>query len=530
MAPGHARAQDYAGNYRIVSDGTTAEVPEWGPDCNQRPENHRGATGRQVRVSVDGSNLVIEDRPRMRTDGCWSDNPQVRRVSGSGGNGRWSVRCSTPSADYQQVDGTYTTTAEGDRITLRDRTVYRWQLRGSTCHATLTRSMVLEKIVTAPPPQDAAPVARTPVPDAAARPQARCAVPGPAARLAIVSGARAASAGSRVCYRAQLQDAIGCPAINGATAVVTWSVTRRSGASPAGEGGCVTIAQGTPTGTEFVVAASAGGFEERVTLRVAAASEPREEITEILAEDAGVLEDPTTTAENAVGGVRSGTTPTPGPAPDAGRHRIVALLAALAALALAAAVFVLRRRDTPAPKGARHGGDPAGTDTASSRNTGSDGAPPSAASRAESPREAASAPLPAGAPAKTERREPAPTLAQTMIGTMPSPNERAVPPVLEGRPPPAQAPSAGAEAGRRDARRCPVCSQKFSHEIAFCPEHGVALVASEGPSSGSIAGPSGGAPPSQTTGERSSRCPRCGRVFGPGHVFCGEDGTPLERI
>ena len=82
VAAATASAQEFAGNYRITSDVTTAEVPEWGSDCGQRPENHRGNTGRQVRVSEDGTNLVIEDRPRMRTDGCWSQNPRARPVDG----------------------------------------------------------------------------------------------------------------------------------------------------------------------------------------------------------------------------------------------------------------------------------------------------------------------------------------------------------------------------------------------------------------------------------------------------------------
>jgi hypothetical protein len=581
-----AEAQDYAGNYRIVADGTTAEVPEWGPDCGQRPESHRGSTGRQVRVSADGSNLVIEDRPRMRTDGCWSQNPQVRRVSGGGGNGRWTVQCATSPTDYQHEDGTYTTTIEGDRMTLRDRTVYRWQLRTSNCRATLTRVMTYERIATTTAAQDAAvSIVRPAAQDASTRPQPRCAVPGPAARLAIVSGARAASAGARVCFRAQLQDASGCPAINGANAVVTWNVTRRGGPTPPGEGGCVTIAQGVPPGTEFLVAASAGGLEEQVTLRVVSASEPREAITEILAEDAGGLEiQGPTEAQNTVGAVRSGGLPV---APqDTSRNVAVAALAALAALALAAAVFVLRRSRHPAGTGPRDassvtneplaagshaaGSHAAGSHAASSHAAGSHAAGSYAAGslaagshaagslaagssardaettpRTPSVSEGASPPTPpAGAPnvALTPRpvdpRETRSPLAQTMIGAMPSPETRAVPekheplraPTGGSTSPPAsaQGPSTRATAPR-ETRRCPVCDLRFSHENAFCPEHGVALVALDASAPGALAGPATGAPSARAVAEQTTlRCPRCGRGYGPGHVFCGEDGARLE--
>ena len=116
--PNTARAQDIAGNYRLTNDSTSAEVPEWGSDCGQRPESHRGSTGRAVRVSMDGNNVVIEDRPRMRSDGCWSQNPRVRRTGGGGSAPRWTSQCSTPADDYQHEEATYTTSIEGTRIVL----------------------------------------------------------------------------------------------------------------------------------------------------------------------------------------------------------------------------------------------------------------------------------------------------------------------------------------------------------------------------------------------------------------------------
>jgi hypothetical protein len=107
-------------------------------------------------------------------------------------------------------------------------------------------------------------------------------------------------------------------------------------------------------------------------------------------------------------------------------------------------------------------------------------------------------------------------------------------------------------------KRCPTCDQQFSWENAFCPEHGVVLVAldavagepraptapkSRGRSddlnrtriAGStdatqtpqapVASPAASPPVSPTL-----RCPICGKTYGPGNIFCGEDGSRLEGV
>ena len=551
LAAQSAFAQDFAGNYRITSDVTSAEVPEWGADCGQRPENHRGSTGRTVRVSEDGANLVIEDRPRMRTDGCWSQNPRVRRSSTNGGAGRWSTQCASPAEDYQREEGTYTTTFESNTLTLRDRTIYRWTLQTSSCRATITRTMVYQR-QDAPAPADSG-VAPQPPRDSGVR-VARCALPGPASRLAIVSGRRSTTPGSRVCFRAQLQDADGCAAINSASAVITWSVARRAGAgeAPPGEGGCVTIAPSVAAGTEFTVTASSStGLEERVTLRVVTAEESSSLVAQIIEDDsdAGTSSDQDAGAAPRIDeGVGTAAPPAPAQAQaSSGRNAVVAGLTAIAVLLAGAAFFVLRKKK-PAP-------------------TRDD---------VDEPRSSSHGPA-TPAPEPEQKKVPPASLAQTMIGAMPTGTDTVLENAAPRRPSassmpatqapqrapaaetPAHAHAASAAAAMapvaQKTKRCPVCDQRFTQENAFCPDHGAALIAADdkvivratapsappppAPEAPSIAPsrPSKHDPLAQThiagsaaTATITLRCPKCGRGYGPGNIFCGDDGSRLEGV
>lgn len=558
LAAQSAFAQDFAGNYRITSDVTAAEVPEWGPDCGQRPENHRGSTGRTVRVSEDGTNLVIEDRPRMRTDGCWSQNPRARRSSTNGGAGRWTTQCSSPAEDYQREEGTYTTTFANNTLTLRDRTVYRWTLQSSSCRATITRTMVYER-QDAPAPADSGVAPPTPH-DSGVR-AARCALPGPASRLAIVAGRRSTTPGSRVCFRAQLQDTEGCAAINSASAVITWTVARRSGAgdAPAGEGGCVTIAPSVAAGTEFTITASSStGLEERVTLRVVTAEESNSLVAQIIDEgsDAGASESQDAGAAPRIDeGVGTAAPPIapPAQANSGSRNAAVAGLTAIAVLLAGAAFFVLRKKK-PEPTSAQDEPAPSAAPTEAS-------APPRAPEAPEAPKKA-----------------PPTSLAQTMIGAMPTgtdnvlenaaprrPSASSMPatqapapaaaPVAASFPSPAHAASAAAAEAMapvaQKTKRCPVCNQRFTQENAFCPDHGAALIAADDKVIVHATAPSAPPPPAPEPPSRPSkhdplaqthiagsaatatvtlRCPKCGRGYGPGNIFCGDDGSRLEGV
>ena len=567
-------AQDFAGNYRITSDVTNAEVAEWGSDCGQRPESHRGNTGRQVRVSMDGAQLVVEDRPRMRSDSCWSQNPRTRRVSSSGSNGRWTTQCTSPAEDYQHEDGTYATAIEGNRLTLRDRTVYRWSLQGSACRATIVRTMVYERL-DAPTPVTDSGVAETPRPpaDSGVR-QARCALPGPASRISIIAGRRSTTPGTRVCFRAQLVDADGCLAINSTGSVITWAVARRNGGeAPPGEGGCVTVAPAIPAGTEFTITASANnGFEERVVLRVVTPEESSSLVAQIIEEgDASTSEDAAIAPRISDGlGSVSGVVAPTSSAQTGSRNALVALLTAVAVLLVGVAFIMVRRKrsaTTPDPSEAPRPSAPTAQQAAAMVQPA-----PAPAAAKQTPAGGVGrirkdeAPFPASAP------QSGPTnLAQTMIGAMPAGTSGVIVAAIENvhekrassssmaavSPPPSppQAPEPP-----KQTKRCPVCNQRFGVENAFCPDHGVALVDLEGAqpkvlvaanvASQSVPAPPPTAPaPTAPTRPRvpddlartpiagsahepaaatpTLRCPTCGKSFGPGNIFCGEDGSRL---
>lgn len=550
LAPAVARAQDYAGNYRVSSDVTSAEVPEWGPDCGSRPESHRGSTGRQVRVSMDGPQLVVEDRPRMRSDGCWSQNPRTRRVSTSGGNGRWTTQCTSPAEDYQHEDGTYTTSVEGNRLTLRDRTVYRWTLQNSSCRATITRTIVYERVDAPAPTQDSGVAVTPPTAQDSGLRVARCALPGPAARMAIIAGRRSTTPGSRVCFRAQLQDAAGCPAIDGSSAVITWSVARRGGgAAPAGEGGCVTVAPSEPPGTEFSITASAAtGLEERVLLRVVSAEESQSLVAQsIEEEDAGALDDASTPRiREDFGSIAVGT---PIDASSSSKRNIVvAALTAAAVLLAGVAVFLLRKKK---PEPSRRPSEPPRVmKVEPAPSEGNRASTPPGGPRVrkdEVPIPMQQMPIGGLPPLGAGASQPRPTnLNETMIGAMPAGTSG----VLAGAgvvgagpraPSKATEPSTAAAsvASPPLTKRCPACNQRFSAENAFCPDHGVALVESDAavteprvdhaaPSRAQSEGARTRVVGTAETPTRTLRCPVCNKTFAPGNVFCGEDGVRLE--
>lgn len=540
-----AHAQDFAGMYRLVSDVTTAEVPEWGSDCGHRPENHRGSAGRQVRVSADGSQLVVEDRPRMRSDGCWSQNPRVRRTGGSGGGTRWTTECATPNDDYQREEGTYTTTVEGQRILLRDRTVYRWQLRTSACRATLARVITLELVEgTTPPPARDVVVVEPPRDATAPRPpvQARCSLPGPAVRLAIVAGRRSTEPGSRVCFRAQTLDSSGCPSINSGAVPVTWTAARRGGEALGGDGGCVVIPSTLAAGTDVLVTATSGGLQAELTLRIAT----REELSALVAqsieeEDAGVSPE---IVARAVGAGLATVTPaeTPAPPPVSPlRNVLIAGLVAVAVAVLGAAIFVITRKREPAKqKSSIRLIEDSPAQPPTSQPSATDPVAPQDGMR----------PTPPGGLSTRTRKDEIPIpISQMPIGgfvqgaaalgvKFTAKSSATTPPVAQ---PPAERPK---------TKECPACRLHFTDEVGFCPEHGVLLVPI-GSVSVTPNGPKAGAPVdlARTMMEGSPLdlgdvvapkpnlaspppdaplvCPTCAKRFSSENIFCGEDGARL---
>ncbi len=491
IAPRRAFAQDLSGTYRVVTDQTTVQIPEWGGDCGPRPTSRTGNTGREATVTADGSQLTIQDgRHRHRTDGCWSDNPHARRISASHTGSRWTVICQTPDEDYQHEQGTYTIQVEGTRITMRESSEYSWQLRESRCRASAARTLAYERVpdANAPPPvvDSGRPPVVTPPPTTTVN---RCATPGAATRLQISPSRRPLGAGGRGCFRARFFDAASCEVTAGVPAV-TWSMVRASGAGEAGEAvlenGCVRAPTGSPVG-EYTVTASAGAFTDTAVAAVVSAEELQSLVAQQFEdEDAGTPAlAPTTTASGAGVGAVVVRAPPPPPPPSRGTGPILWVLIGIgAALAVAGVALLGPKKKQPRP---RTSGAPARPSD------------PSARSRHET----------AAMPVKELRpMRPAAPVAR------PEPVVVAAAPVA----PPAPRPL---------VKRCPRCDSRFTAEIAFCPEHGTPLVPIEAGSAGpdksatQIAGSGGAARPSGTI------CPRCGQPVETGAQFCPRDGTPI---
>jgi hypothetical protein len=478
LTPRNARAQDssLAGTFRVASDQTTVQIPEWGSDCGPRPASHTGSSGREVTVTLDGSNLVIADgRRRLRTDGCWSDNPRVQRSSVSRSGNRWTVQCQTPPDDYQRESGVYAITAETARITMRDTTEYSWQLRGSSCRATATRTVSYDRVSPAPA-QQTTPVV---VADAAAPtptrppPVNRCATPGAPVRLELTPARRALAPGGRSCFRARLLDANQCE-VSATGTPVSWQMTRSGaagGAEASMEGGCVRVPANSPR-TEYAVTATAGGLSARAVAAVVSAEELHLLIAQQIEEepsDAGVLAMGTVSGA----GVGAVVVNVETPASHGGEGSSLPLWLLLGGgvlLAAGAGVLLTRRRGAVAPP----------RDSRSSLDDVSE---------------------PSSAPTRV-RREAVPIPVR----------ERAEAPVARPDPVPPTEP-------RPLVKRCPGCDARFTAEMAFCPEDGKSLVDVVAGPPAPIA-PAAAAPPAPP-------CPACGKPVEGGARFCPEDGTAL---
>lgn len=482
-------AQDMGlqGTYRVTADRTTVQVPEWGPDCGPRPESHTGTTGRQVTVTVDGSQLVIQDgRRRHRTDACWSDNPRVRRVSATHAGNRWTIVCETPPEDYQHEQGTYTLSVDGDDVlTLRDATEYSWQLRGSRCRASAIRTVRYERIHEAPvqgstPSQDAGGSAGT-----VSSLASRCANPGAPVRVEIVPSRRALAAGGRVCFRLRLLDGNQCETSVPTGQTVVWQLARVSGtpgnADATMDNGCVRAPVGSPVG-EYTVTATVGTLSARAVAAVVSAEELRSLVAQHIEDEEPERSSSlrTGTASGAgVGAVVLG--PSQRNEDATGRWSVtVWLLVATGVLLTAGGIALLvHRRGT--------------------RKVSTVSLPANDAAARPSD------------PSMRSRRE-----------VVPIPVHEAVPPTGSTEPvlrTPEQRPL---------VKRCPRCDARFTAEMAFCPEHGIALVDVHAQPITSHQGTSTAAGASSSTEPTANRCPTCGRPVERGARFCPHDGTLVE--
>ena len=176
-------------------------VQSWGPDCGPRPQSTTTGGGGVFRISQSGDHLTFHMRRQRSTNGCWSENRAVRRVSSTAQAGTWRIVCRTPSEDSRAEVGRYTIQAVGsDRLSFTDVSEYDWQLNESRCRADIRATQSFTRV------GGGGGETSTSTPEPA---PARCS-PGDAARVVLRPSQAEVEPGGEQCFTARVVDAQGC--------------------------------------------------------------------------------------------------------------------------------------------------------------------------------------------------------------------------------------------------------------------------------------------------------------------------------
>ncbi len=225
-----ADAQSYAGTWRAGALRVVPQVRSWGSDCGETPRAVTTGGGASVEIRVEGDQLVLSGGVRGRTDGCWSENRSVARVSSSVEAGTWRTVCRTPQNATLPENETIVFRASGpDRIEFRETTDYNWRVRESACDAQFVATRTFERVTsteTTPPPTKVV----NPPPD---EPPA-CQSVGSPKRIVVRPSADPVAPGERVCFRARVVDAQGCAISNART-----EIRIQGRPAPLGSDGCI---------------------------------------------------------------------------------------------------------------------------------------------------------------------------------------------------------------------------------------------------------------------------------------------------
>ncbi len=221
--------------------------------------------------------MVIHGRDRtIRTDACWSPNPNVRRVSSKFLDNVWTVSCRTSPDDPKEEHGEYTLRAEGaTRLHYKDVSHYDWELKRSNCVATIVTTQTLSRVrdgAQAPPPeeppeppQEVSAAPQEPEPE----PEAPC-TPGAPQKLVLRPKWVQLEPGQRACLRARAVDGLGCTVPD---QPVTWSLRHLKGLrAQLQQNGCFVAADDAAEAEgEFRVIAVSGGLREQALISVSPA-------------------------------------------------------------------------------------------------------------------------------------------------------------------------------------------------------------------------------------------------------------------
>lgn len=264
--PSFSAAQtSLAGTYKAGASTTTAEVSTWGADCGPKPKSFTDPAEPSVVVKVAGTqlSLVFPDRT-LRSDGCWSPNPNVRITTSSATSTRWRTECRTVQGDAKKEQGVYTVDASTpDVLLLVEESAYDWQLNESHCVAKVRFTQRIARGAAALKPAPPAPV----VPAASAP---SC-TPGALAKLRLRPSDAQIAPGGKVCFTVRGVDAAGCALPNNAFSL-KWELDKPAGVTGTLSGGCFKAAASVAEAEgRFKVAAISGALRDEAVISVTSA-------------------------------------------------------------------------------------------------------------------------------------------------------------------------------------------------------------------------------------------------------------------
>lgn len=202
-----AEAQSYAGEWRAGSLQVRNATRSWGADCPRRLPATQTEPGGTIQVAQSGDHLTLSGAVRGNTRSCWSDNPNLRRISSRYQDGAWTIICRTAENDPRAENARYAFNASSSTsITFRETTEWNWQLNESVCQVTRTATRTFTRtdgLAAEPDPEP------DPEPTPMAEPRPQC-TPGAPAGVRLSPARSQANVGQRVCFSSRVVDAAGC--------------------------------------------------------------------------------------------------------------------------------------------------------------------------------------------------------------------------------------------------------------------------------------------------------------------------------
>jgi len=264
-----AQVSGLAGTYKAGSATTVAEVTTWGTDCGPKPRSGTDTEQPSVVVKVQTTqlSLVFPDRT-LRSDGCWSPNPNVRLVNATASSNRWRAECRTAVGDAKKERGVYTLNASTpDVLELVEESDYDWQLNESHCVAKVRITQRVARGAAALKPAPPAVVTPAPTPD----PATTGCVPGVLARLRLRPKDAQIAPGDKVCFTARGLDAAGCT-LETSGLSLKWELEKPEGVTGTLSGSCFKAASSAAEAEgRFKLIVSSGAVREEATISVTSA-------------------------------------------------------------------------------------------------------------------------------------------------------------------------------------------------------------------------------------------------------------------